>query len=223
MRIFESILDNIDSENRSASEELSASSYSLWSPWSTEMSRIDYNMKIVVNLVFTYNLNDLNKNALKEEFAETVLYIVESSRYIDAVSNFKLLERSKRNYAIAVAFKLSEQITPEQFILLNVHLYKIVERIQRCKKQLDVLYPYKEHWNLAKKFDITKNYSAIDDFDYLQWKSHEAFCMYIYRFVKKPSDDRSFEDETISLNWLRRVAKRINYDLPYDQYREFTK
>lgn len=113
MRIFESILDNIDSENRSASEELSASSDSLWSPWSTEMSGIDYNMKIVVNLVFTYNLNDLNKNALKEEFAETVLYIVESSRYIDAVSNFKLLERSKRNYAIAVAFKLSEQITPE--------------------------------------------------------------------------------------------------------------
>ena len=113
MIIFESILDNIDSENCSASEKLSASSDSLWSPCSTEMSDINYNMKIVANLVFTYNLNDLNKNVLKEEFAETVSYIVESNRYIDAVSNFNLLERSKRNYAISVAFKLSEQITPE--------------------------------------------------------------------------------------------------------------
>ena len=223
MRIFESILDNIDSENRSASEELSTSLDSQWSPWGTQMTGEDYNMRIVANLVFTYNLNDLNKTNLKEEFSEAVSYIVDSSRYIEDISNFQFLERSKRNYTIAVAFKLSDRITPEQFLQLNIHLYKIVQRIQKSKQQLDVFYPYKEHWNLAKKFVITKSYGAIHDFDYWQWKSHEAFCMYVYHFVKKPSDDRSFEDESISRQWLEHITKRIDYNFPYDQYREYRK
>ena len=60
MTIFESILDNIESDERSTSKEIAVQSNvsGLWKPWGSDISGSDYNLKIVVYMIFNYNLNN---------------------------------------------------------------------------------------------------------------------------------------------------------------------
>jgi 3-methyladenine DNA glycosylase Tag len=61
--------------------------------------------------------------------------------------------------------------------------------------------------------------ASLDKIEYMQWKSPEAFSDYVWKFVIKPEDDNSFLDENVSLQWVERLAKRLNKTLTYRELR----
>ena len=224
MKILESILDNVDSNFRNSSEELSSSPSEEFIPWGTEFSVDDYNIKISIHLAFAYNLDEIDEDNLKNNLADKFSQLCEAANYIDYRSEFQFGKRSLRTYAFAVAFKLSEKITPVQFLTLNIIVYNIAKSLKRCRKNFSICYPFEYHqrtdWNIAKNFEVD-NQSALAMLDYMQWRVHEAFSLYVYNFVKRPEDDRSFEDERVSHEWLKRVAKKFNQKLIEDQFRDY--
>ena len=89
MKILESILDNVDSNFKNSSEELNTNTTNEFVPCGTEFSADDYNIKISIHLVFTYNLDEIDEDNLKNNLADKFSQLSEAANYIDYRSEFR--------------------------------------------------------------------------------------------------------------------------------------
>lgn len=89
MKILESILDNVDSNFKNSSEELNTNTTNEFVPWGTEFSADDYNIKISIHLVFTYNLDEIDEDNLKNNLADKFSQLSEAANYIYYRSEFR--------------------------------------------------------------------------------------------------------------------------------------
>lgn len=88
MKILESILDNVDSNFRNSSEKLSTNTTNEFVHYDTEFSADDYNIKISIHLVFTYNLDEIDEDNLKNNLAENSLNCAKLRIISTIVQNF---------------------------------------------------------------------------------------------------------------------------------------
>ena len=218
------ILDDIGSVEKNISREIAERpDNELWSNDKGELSGTLYNLKIRLRMTFTYTLTDDDVEKLKNDFSDRMLHMFYADKNLDDVSKFRITQISHRKFILSVAFKLSRDIKPVEFLMLNVKIVNIVAFFKRCSKQVDFMYPYDDYWNVAKMYEVsTKDSStqaSFDKIEYMQWKSPEAFSNYVWKFVIKPDDDNSFIDENVSFQWVERLAKRLNKTLAYKELR----
>ena len=223
-RLNYDILDDIEPVEKNISREVAERpDNELWSDDKSELSGTLYNLKIRLRMTFTYNLEEDDVEKLKDDFSTRMLHMYYADKNLDDISKFRIFQFSHRKFALSVAFNLSRDIKPVDFLMLNVKIVNIVAFFKRCSKQVDFMYPYQNYWNVAKMYEVKSKSSstqeALNSIEYGQWKSPEAFSDYVWKFVIKPEDDNSFIDEKVSLQWVERLAKRLNKTLTYRELR----
>ena len=219
------ILDDIGPVEKNISTEVAGRpDNELWSDDKSELSCTLYNLKIRLRMTFAYNLTDDDVEKLKDDFSDRMLHMFYADKNLVDVSKFRITQISHRRFILSVAFNLSRDIKPVEFLMLNVKIINIVAFFKRCSKQVDFMYPYDDCWNVAKMYEVSSKDSStqasLDKIEYMQWKSPEAFSDYVWKFVIKPEDDNSFIDENVSLQWVERLAKRLNKTLAYKELRK---
>ena len=222
------ILDDIGPVEKNISREVASQpDNELWSNEKSDLSGTLYNLKIRLRMTFTYNLTDDDVEKLKDDFSDRILHMYYADKNLDDVSKFRITQISHRKFILSVAFNLSRDIKPVDFLMLNVKIINIAAFFKKSTRQVDFMYPYNDYWNVAKMYEVSSKDSStqasLDKIEYMQWKSPEAFSDYVWKFVIKPEDDNSFIDENVSLQWVERLAKRLNKTLTYKELRnQFT-
>ena len=223
-RLNYDILDDIGPVEKNISREVvSQPDNELWSEEKYDFPETLYNLKIRLRMMFTYNLTDDDVEKLKDDFSDRMLHMFYADKNIDDVSKFGITQISERWIFLSVAFNLSRDIKPVEFLMLNVKIINIVSFFKKSTTLLDFMYPYDDDWNVAKMYEVSSKDSStqasFDKIEYMQWNSPEAFSDYVWKFVIKPEDDNSFIDENVSLQWVERLAKRLNKTLTYKEFR----
>src|SRR5574344_284438 len=121
------ILDDIGPVEKNISREVAERpDNELWSNDKSELSGTLYNLKIRLRITFTYNLTDDDVEKLKDDFSDRMLHMFYADKNLDDLSKFRITQISHRRIILSVAFNLSRDIKPVEFLMLNVKIINIV-------------------------------------------------------------------------------------------------